>query len=521
MNLSKNEDVTVDQKARCETKKEKEQKRRFIILSGSIKPIQTSFHLKAGEKAYYEFHTVRLADREYIKSYTQGQARSPFIKGGILRGNTKIDTTTNQIRLTENEGVDSGQMILTNKRVLFVGKEVVSIPYEDILTIYFDSSRMTIKYPQMLKGESYSIMDAEPELYYKGIQRLIGSDTSILKLDDVQIDWPEYKEPKEKSSGSQWYKSSIVTILLLIFFFPAGLFTLWKFTKWKRGIKWIITGIGSFVYIIFIIGASSSPVQQAPAKPTTNPVKTQKVVKANVTSSSMTPVQAYIMHVKDLSFDQMDSSSYAKDITNLGVNQVKSDVQDSLKTSQGILNTLHALSVPQEMAGVQTSLVAGVNESITANTVFLKALTNNNISEITSAKNTFSQADVDIAQGENLLFAYEQQQFGQFATVTFDFNGVTMKNNFDVSLTNCTILLEASEKHWSDPWDYEEDEQATANGYYINIPAKKSLSVKWEHITNGNDTESFSYPPDKQYDVQFSCDIFNQAEKIVQTMMSQ
>jgi hypothetical protein len=49
------------------------------------------------------------------------------------------------------------------------------------------------------------------------------------------------KESSPKQSNS-WYKSTAVAIGLLILFFPVGLFTMWKYMKWSKAIKWIITG---------------------------------------------------------------------------------------------------------------------------------------------------------------------------------------------------------------------------------------------------------------------------------------
>lgn len=45
----------------------------------------------------------------------------------------------------------------------------------------------------------------------------------------------------------KWYQKSFGIIALLILFFPAGLFLMWKYAKWNKKTKWIITGIFSFI----------------------------------------------------------------------------------------------------------------------------------------------------------------------------------------------------------------------------------------------------------------------------------
>lgn len=56
-------------------------------------------------------------------------------------------------------------------------------------------------------------------------------------------------------SKKSWYKSNLGIIALLILFFPAGIFLMWKYTNWNKKAKWAITGI--FVLLI-AIGAFSN-----------------------------------------------------------------------------------------------------------------------------------------------------------------------------------------------------------------------------------------------------------------------
>jgi hypothetical protein len=50
--------------------------------------------------------------------------------------------------------------------------------------------------------------------------------------------------------------------VLLIFFFPAGLYLMWKYTSWPKNAKWIVTGILAFCVLMGGIANAASPTQQ-------------------------------------------------------------------------------------------------------------------------------------------------------------------------------------------------------------------------------------------------------------------
>lgn len=57
----------------------------------------------------------------------------------------------------------------------------------------------------------------------------------------------------------RWYKRTGPIILLLIFFFPAGLFLMWKYTNWNKKIKVAISAFFAFLFIISLFSSSDSP----------------------------------------------------------------------------------------------------------------------------------------------------------------------------------------------------------------------------------------------------------------------
>lgn len=225
-NTNQMSNILADQKVKYEVNKDQERKRRFAILSGNIQPIHTSFNLKSGEKAYFQIEADRMAEQEYVESYTTGEARSPFIKGGLLRGNSQINTTTRQERVSNLEIIDTGTMIFTNTRMVFIGKEVISISYEDILSVdffpysRFGSTSMIVKYPTMLKSERYDIhRKNDAKLYYQSILRLTGRDKRKITEADVDMDdYPESVADEDKIAKelNPTIKNILISITLFI-----------------------------------------------------------------------------------------------------------------------------------------------------------------------------------------------------------------------------------------------------------------------------------------------------------------
>lgn len=47
----------------------------------------------------------------------------------------------------------------------------------------------------------------------------------------------------------KWYEKNVAIILFLIFLFPIGLFFMWKYSKWNKGAKIVISAVGVLVII--------------------------------------------------------------------------------------------------------------------------------------------------------------------------------------------------------------------------------------------------------------------------------
>ena len=76
----------------------------------------------------------------------------------------------------------------------------------------------------------------------------------------------------------KWYKKPLWIFIFLIFFFPLGLFLMWKYSGWTPKAKWIVTGI---LALFLIIGASGND-DSAPAPK----VDSQPISEANLSPSN-------------------------------------------------------------------------------------------------------------------------------------------------------------------------------------------------------------------------------------------
>lgn len=51
----------------------------------------------------------------------------------------------------------------------------------------------------------------------------------------------------------KWYENKVIIILLLICFFPVGLFLMWKHTDWQKNVKIIVSSVVAVVVILSMI----------------------------------------------------------------------------------------------------------------------------------------------------------------------------------------------------------------------------------------------------------------------------
>lgn len=73
----------------------------------------------------------------------------------------------------------------------------------------------------------------------------------------------------------KWYQGNLGIIILLILFFPVGLYLMWKHANWNKTAKWVVTGIFAFFILGNAINGNNSPSTPSTIQnsaPTASPV---------------------------------------------------------------------------------------------------------------------------------------------------------------------------------------------------------------------------------------------------------
>lgn len=102
----------------------------------------------------------------------------------------------------------------------------------------------------------------------------------------------------ENTAKVRWYQTSWAAILLLIFFFPVGLFLMWKYTKWPKPAKWVVSAVfGLFLLIgVFTDSPETTSNTQAKQQQVTLAPQTQVTVETTQeiakTTATTAPTQA-------------------------------------------------------------------------------------------------------------------------------------------------------------------------------------------------------------------------------------
>jgi hypothetical protein len=172
--------------------KEAEEARRNKIWSGDIEPVDAGCQLEVGEKAYFVSNANRMALVSSIIEETKGKSKKKgvvgrAVVGGLLLGplgalggaataGSRDNSKTIQKTVTSIQTIDNGRMIFTNKRIIFIGNNIISLPYNELLSTDFanisNGQKFTPKYQGMENGEFYNLNgkdSRDSNLYYEGI----------------------------------------------------------------------------------------------------------------------------------------------------------------------------------------------------------------------------------------------------------------------------------------------------------------------------------------------------------------
>lgn len=174
------------------------EERKELILAGSIEPIAISTKLQRNEKAYTVIRAKRTAMiDQLVEQTTSGSKKKGVISrgvvgavitaplglslvGGIVGAATagnKTNSRTTQKTITKYQVIDTGELIFTNQRILFIGnKEIISLDYDDLIDYKFGRNLLghtfAPRYNEMLPNESFLLSGpsaAEAGLFFQGI----------------------------------------------------------------------------------------------------------------------------------------------------------------------------------------------------------------------------------------------------------------------------------------------------------------------------------------------------------------
>ena len=134
----------------------------------------------------------------------------------------------------------------------------------------------------------------------------------------------------------KWYQKPVCIVVLLIVFFPVGLYLMWRYTKWHNIVKAIATGLVLLVVIPFLVNAFSSNDSVEKIHQTT----TQGSVAVVTTSVAETTSQTTTHKETPTSVETKPSTTETAVSTEVAVETV-------IQTSGGGVLRVHYLDVGQ------------------------------------------------------------------------------------------------------------------------------------------------------------------------------
>lgn len=106
--------------------------------------------------------------------------------------------------------------------------------------------------------------------------------------------------PEDNNNGQKWYKKTSWIIALLILFFPAGLFLMWKYSNWKKPIKIIVSALYVIGFLSVILSPSLESVEISAD------VETVYDVNEPVTITAETVPDTYLLSSSSIKVDDGD-----------------------------------------------------------------------------------------------------------------------------------------------------------------------------------------------------------------------
>lgn len=130
-----------------------------------------------------------------------------------------------------------------------------------------------------------------------------------------------YASENNTPKAEKWYKNTLVIVFLLVFFFPVGLFLMWKFTDWKKSFK-IIISIVIALFVLGVIFIDSEPSESDYAESTgTSAVSTTEQAPKTTLSQQDKDIAA-LTSISNLTADE--AKEILKDLESVGFENIES-----------------------------------------------------------------------------------------------------------------------------------------------------------------------------------------------------
>lgn len=127
----------------------------------------------------------------------------------------------------------------------------------------------------------------------------------------------------------KWYQKTWVVILFLVFFFPVGLFLMWKYSNWNKVVKGAVTGLFCILIITNVAGGNKI-IENNP----TNSIEVNKEIQAENSGNKENKEE------KDSRFivKEENTSSAVDELVSRGKENSKNATEDDIKEAIKFIN---------------------------------------------------------------------------------------------------------------------------------------------------------------------------------------
>lgn len=218
--------------------------------------------------------------------------------------------------------------------------------------------------------------------------------------------------------SDKWYTKTVWIVVLIILFFPVGLYLMWKYTNWNKFVKWGLTIIFALFFLASINSSSSSNKTQQTTSNGSHPTSTPAPTKNPTPSPTISPQREAIIRygtqvtsLIDQFQTQNETITYdANNIQSVGLDKFRTDAITAEATYKAIQGQLNAMTVPPEMVETHSHITTAMSLYVQGMDEVVKGIDNNDASEITVGANLYSQGTDEVNKATDAINAYLNSQ---------------------------------------------------------------------------------------------------------------